>query len=98
MPDLNTSNHTIIQFSASRTPWRVYRNRCPVASFDLGRQVSNKLLFHCNLSHTLIKALFVIFTSCQILKVTRDSIHEDSYEDLFKELSKYRLIILRLEL
>ncbi|XP_024159241.1 uncharacterized protein LOC112166595 isoform X1 [Rosa chinensis] len=29
--------------------------RCPVASFDLGRQVSNKLLFHCNLSPTLIK-------------------------------------------
>ncbi|XP_062013427.1 uncharacterized protein LOC133729849 isoform X4 [Rosa rugosa] len=31
--------------------------KCPIASFDLGRQVSNKLLFHCNLSHSLIKGL-----------------------------------------
>ncbi|PRQ33240.1 hypothetical protein RchiOBHm_Chr5g0055391 [Rosa chinensis] len=29
--------------------------RCPIASFDLDRQVSNKLLFLWNLSHSLIK-------------------------------------------
>ncbi|XP_062025392.1 probable acetyltransferase TAP2 [Rosa rugosa] len=29
--------------------------RCPIASFDLDRQVSNKLLFPWNLSHSLIK-------------------------------------------
>ncbi|KAL6139042.1 hypothetical protein ACLB2K_064319 [Fragaria x ananassa] len=38
------------------TTLRAFYPLCPIASFDLGHlQVSNKLLFPCNLSHGLIK-------------------------------------------
>ncbi|PRQ55827.1 hypothetical protein RchiOBHm_Chr1g0328921 [Rosa chinensis] len=33
----------------------LFLTRCPIASFDLDRQVSHKLLFPWNLSHSLIK-------------------------------------------